>query len=74
MPPNFAAPLDNVIVTAHEKSAYQYISPFAYDPESNPITFEVDTSARVPSCGKPCFSSAEASAFFLLTIQRVFLK
>jgi len=55
LPPNFAAPLKNVRVYAYDMSAFQYISPFAYDPESNPITFDVDTSARVPLCGKRCF-------------------
>jgi hypothetical protein len=51
-------------------SAYEYISPFAYDPESNPITIKVDNGARTPSCGKLCFTAVQAPAFFILTIQR----
>ena len=74
LPPNFAAPLENISVYAFDSSAWQYISPFAYDPESNPITFDVDTSARVPSCGKLCFVPLGSSAFFTLVIQRGLLR
>jgi len=55
-------------------SAFEYISPFAYDPESNPITIDVDHGSRTPSCGKLCFSVVKAPAFFILVIQRGVLK
>jgi hypothetical protein len=70
MPPNFALPLENVRVDAYDMSAYQYVSPFAYDPESNSIDVDVDTSARTPSCGKVCFQAIPATAFFMIIIQR----